>query len=105
MDKVKKDALRIILQECFWGDYQISMEQAIDKLQKADPDFEKLITTHIIANSSFPSVYLRAIFSLDKLHSLLENINTSGRTKQRLELAQAVLFKKQLKAEPSWIRM
>lgn len=104
MNTDKKKALSAVLEECFWGDYKISIDQAFDKLQQADSHFEILLASRIITNSSFPSAYLRALFSPDKLRFLLENITASGRTKQRIELARAVIFHQQLEAEPSWIR-
>ena len=93
-----------VLQECFCGDYIIPIELARQKLIQEDPDFERLLASHIVANSSFPSGHLRAVFGLEKLHRLLEDITTTGRAERRRTLARALLFNQVWECEPKWIR-
>lgn len=99
------DAVRAILDECFWGDYRLSEEEVSRRLAEADVEFERFIASRILADSPFPGGRLKALFPEQRLRSLLGELEVSGRVKKRLMLVRASLFGERLPWEPSWIRI
>ena len=92
--KMNNDRLRTaerVVQECFWGDYRMSAQEILDRLDKGDTDFERFLFSKIIDNSSYPSRHLRTLFAPETLHALLERyLKQAGHTK-RVRLVAANL--------------
>ncbi len=100
----KEKALELVLRECFWGDYVLSLEDVQRKLQEEDQDFEIFLVSRILEHSSFPSAMLRALFPKERLRSILDRVSVSGRSAKRKALVRALLLGEPLEGEEQWIR-
>jgi hypothetical protein len=61
-----------VLQECFWGDYQLDAEGVLEKLKNRDLEFERFLFSKIVENSTYPSKRLRSLFDPRRLTELAE---------------------------------
>jgi hypothetical protein len=104
MDYPDPEALATVIEECFWGDYDFSPEEALERLRKGDEGFERFLAGRIVADSPFPSNRLRRLFPPERLPAILDSIAATGRAKRRLSLARAVILNEPWELEPSWIR-
>jgi hypothetical protein len=72
-----------VQKECFWGDYLITPEQILDRLDKKDARFQKFLFSKIMENSSYPSRHLRNLFPTELLQSLIEKYLERSGAKMR----------------------
>lgn len=105
MDDKKLAVIKIVLKECFWNDYKLNPETVYNKLASGDPVFENFLVSRIIRDSRFPSARLLALFSHDKLVTLLDSARVGQRAERRRTLVKAVIFNKKWEEEPSWVRI
>ena len=75
------ESINAVLKECFWGDYDITVQKILDRLDKNDPGFRKFLFSKIIENSNYPSRHIRNLFSPATIKSLLAEY--IGKTKER----------------------
>lgn len=80
-----------VLRECFWGDYQMSAEELLKRLEASEPGFDRLVFSKIIENSAHPSKHLRALFRPEKCQALLDRYLQTGSRRKRLRLVAANL--------------
>jgi hypothetical protein len=80
---------RTVLRECFWGDYQMSAEELLRRLDKDEPGFDRLVFSKIVENSAYPSRHIRALFHPDKWRTLMDRYMKTGRNAKRLRLVAA----------------
>jgi hypothetical protein len=99
------ETLQTVLDECFWGDYAITLEEAQKRLSGEDLEFERFLFQRIIAESPFPSNRLRVLFTEEKLRTLFATVPLRGRAAQRGSLARAVIMNETWEKEPEWIRV
>jgi hypothetical protein len=45
MKEPRLESARIVLQECFWGDYKLSAEELLSRLDRRDPGFDRTISS------------------------------------------------------------
>lgn len=87
----RKENIKAILEECFWGEYTITVEDIISRLDKKDPDFIKFLFSKIVENSKYPSRYIKNLFSPAIYNSLIEDYQKKARDKKRFRLIYANL--------------
>jgi hypothetical protein len=80
-----------VLQECFWGDYNLSAQDLLHRLDAGDPGFERFLFSKIMENSSHPSRHLRILFAPRIMNELLQRHLTQSGDKQRVRLVAANL--------------
>ncbi len=85
--------LKSVLDECFWGDYIISPDEAEKKLKSNDKDFLKFFINRIISESSFASARLKFLFSKKQLEELLPISSSSPRIQHKIKLVRSILLK------------
>lgn len=100
----RKKAIELVIKECFWGDYLLSVEDVERKLQEGDEAFEIFLVSRILAHSSFPSARLRELFPQERLRRILDRVAVSGRLARKKALVRAVLLGEPLEGEEEWIR-
>lgn len=100
----RKEAIELVLKECFWGDYILSVEDVERKLQEEDEAFEVFLASRILAHSTFPSARLLALFPEERLRTILDRVTVSGRSAGKMGLVRAVIFGEPLEGEEEWIR-
>ena len=90
----KSDSASIIVKECFWGDYSITPEKILKRLEEGDFRFKVFIFSKIVENSLYPSKHLRNLFDREELATLFERYPKSSdyRRNQRLRIIKANLF-------------
>jgi hypothetical protein len=96
---------RIVLQECFWGDYKLSAQEILDRLDNNEPGFDRFLFSKIIENSRYPSRHLRNLLPPDILRDLLNRYLEQAGGSKRLRLIMANLTGDYSKApEYQWRR-
>jgi len=80
-----------VLRECFWGDYQMSAEELLRRLDEDEPGFNRLVFSKIVENSAYPSRHIRALFQPEKWRTLLDRYMKSGPNAKRRRLVAANL--------------
>lgn len=90
-ERPKITSARAVLAECFWGDYQISAEELLNRLEKNDPGFERFLFSKIMENSAHPSRHIRALLEPDKWRTLIERYMKTARNSKKLRLVAANL--------------
>lgn len=88
--------VRRLLRECFWGDYLLSAEEILARLDRNESGFARFIFSKIIENGSFPSRDLPLLFTAETLQALLARYllmteKQRGRNNQRVRLVAANL--------------
>ena len=86
------DKLRMatqVIQECFWGDYQLSPEDILARLELGDPGFRQFLFSKIIENSRFPSRLLQGLFEKQVLAAMLDRYLVMSGDKERVRLTAA----------------
>jgi len=68
----KKSSAQKVINECFWGDYHLSVQELLSSLESGDQYFQRFIFSKIIENSRHPSLHLRILFTTEQLQSLLK---------------------------------
>lgn len=73
---------QIVIQECFWGDYHLSAQDILDRLDGNESGFDRFLISKIIENSRYPSRHLRNLFPPNILQNLLDRyIDKPGENK------------------------
>lgn len=80
-----------IREECFWGDYLITPEQILERLDKNDAGFQRFLFSKIMENSRYPSRHLRNLFPPELLQSLIEKYLERSGGKKRVRIIAANL--------------
>lgn len=80
-----------VLHECFWGDYDLSARELLQRLDADDPGFARFLFSKIVENSSHPSRHLRTLFAPRMRDELLQRCLAQSRDKQRVRLVAANL--------------
>jgi len=63
MNDPRSTSARVVARECFWGDYQITAKELLDRLEADEPGFNRFLFSKIMENSSYPSRHIRALRS------------------------------------------
>ncbi len=87
----REQNIKTVLKECFWGEYAITVEDTISRLDKKDTDFIKFLFSKIIENSRYPSHHIRNLFSPAIYNSLLKEYQKKAGDKKRFRLIYANL--------------
>jgi len=82
---------KAVLQECFWGEYHLSAQEILDRLDRNEPAFDRFLFSKIIENSPYPSRHLRNLFPPGILQNLLDRYLEQAGEKRRLQLIAANL--------------
>lgn len=94
-----------IINECFWGDYSLTTEELLLRLEQHEPGFERFLFSKIIENSRQPSRYLPVLFTPEVLQSLLDHYLRIAGNKKRVRLVAANLTSQyDLVPELQWSR-
>lgn len=80
-----------IIEECFWGDYILSAEELLARLEKDEPGFDTFVFSKIIENSRRPSLYLPVLFPPKVLDRLLNRYLRMAKPNKRVRLVAANL--------------
>lgn len=92
-----------VLQECFWGDYKLSANELLERLDRQKTPFQRFLFSKIINNSRHPSRFLRALFPEDTLKLFLEQeLQRNGWNKRVRLVAANILQKYDLVPEYQW---
>ena len=91
MSDPRLSSARIVLKECFWGDYKLSAQEILDRLERNEPEFDRFLFSKIIENSRYPSRHLRNLFSPGILRNLLNRYLEQTGENKRLRLIAANL--------------
>ncbi len=99
------ESARVVLKECFWGDYQLSAQEILDRLDENETGFERFVFSKIIENCSYPSRHLRRLFPTDILQDLLKRyLKQAGEKKSLWLIAANVTGDHSLAPEYQWKR-
>ena len=85
------ESINTVLKECFWGEYDLTAQEVLDRLDKGDPGFRKFLFSKIIENSNYPSRHIRNLFPPEVLKSLLNEYLKHAGKKRRIRLISANL--------------
>lgn len=69
-DKVIEEIIR----DCFWGDYNYTVEDIKKELVSDNEKFKLFLFSKILANSKYPSKFIRELFSIDEVRQFLSKI-------------------------------
>ena len=99
MDKT----LELVLKECFWGDYNISIIEAEKLLAKNDKEFANFLIMRIIKDSPFPSSRLISLFDKESIKEFIDNlIVNSPYIIKRVKLIRSLLFREPFEGYMPW---
>ena len=84
-------SVKVVLQECFWGEYNLSAQEILDRLDRNEPGFGRFLFSKIIENSRHPSRHIRNLFPPPVLENLLSRYLEQAGEKKRLRLIAANL--------------
>ncbi|HDZ89819.1 MAG: hypothetical protein JRJ09_19020 [Deltaproteobacteria bacterium] len=91
MNDPRSTSARVVARECFWGDYQITAKELLDRLEADEPGFNRFLFSKIMENSSYPSRHIRALFHPGTWRSLLDRYLKNARNTRRVRLVAANL--------------
>ena len=80
-----------MISECFWGDYSLTADELLLRLEQHDPGFDQFLFSKIIENSRQPSRYLPILFAPEVLQSLLGLYLHKAGNRKRVRLVAANL--------------
>ena len=80
---------QVVMQECFWGEYHLSAQDILDRLDRKEPGFDRFLISKIIENSRHPSRHLRNLFPRSILQNLLNRYLDQAVDNKRLRLIAA----------------
>lgn len=80
---------QVVMQECFWGEYHLSAQDILDRLNRKEPGFDRFLISKIIENSRHPSRHLRNLFPHSILQNLLDRYLDQAGENKRLRLIVA----------------
>jgi hypothetical protein len=69
----RKEAARRVLDECFWGDYNFEVSQLLARIDQRSDYFDSFLIMRIVDNARYASPLLRALFSTDRVLSVLRD--------------------------------
>lgn len=87
----KRAIAKKIISECFWGDYSLTADELLFRLEQHDPGFDRFLFSKIIENSRHPSRYLPMLFSPEVLQSLLDRYLRMAGNRKRIRIIAANL--------------
>lgn len=90
-DNPRLSCARRVLEECFWGDYQLSPEEVLSRLDGCEPGFDRFLFSKILENSRKPSWYLPILFRPEELQALLNRYLGRAGERKRVRLIAANL--------------
>ncbi len=64
-------AARQALEQCFWGDYALSAEEIVRRLDEDEEAFKRFFFGRIADDARYPSRLLRRLFSPEEIESIL----------------------------------
>jgi hypothetical protein len=103
MSNYREENIKAIIEECFWGEYSVSVENIIDRLDKKDPAFIKFLFSKIVENSRYPSHHIKKLFPPALYVSLIADYLQKTGGKKRVRLISANLTGEHEKAsEYKW---
>ena len=82
-------AARKIIAECFWGDYNLTPEELLSRLDSGEPGFDGFLFSKIMENSGYPSGYIGALFPPEQARELLDRYLKRSKKSRRIRLAAA----------------
>jgi hypothetical protein len=82
---------RLVMAECFWGDYLLSAEDILARLDRGEPGFDRFLFSKIIENSRQPSRHLPVLFPPETLQGMLARYLQMSGGKKRVRLVAANL--------------
>jgi hypothetical protein len=86
--------LELVLKECFWEDYKISIEEAEKLLNTKNKEFIDYLIIRIINYSPFPSSRLNILIDPDYLKEFLDKqTNMPPFLSKRIRLVKSVLYR------------
>ena len=91
MTDTRMTSVKVVLQECFWGEYNLSAQDILNHLDGNEPGFNRFLFSKIIENSPYPSRYLRNLFPPEILQNLLDRYLEQTGENKRLRLIAANL--------------
>jgi hypothetical protein len=95
--------LESVLKECFWEDYNISLDEAEELLEKKNKEFTDFLIMRIIQNSPSPSSRLKSLFSPDYIKDFIYNIKIeSPYLLKRIKLIRSVLYRDPIEGYLPW---
>ena len=99
------ESAKAVIQECFWGEYNLSAQDILNRLDQNEAGFNRFLFSKIIENSRYPSRHIRNLFPPSVLKDLLERYLEQAGEKKRLRLIAANLTGNHNKApEYQWRR-
>ncbi len=84
-------SVKVVLQECFWGEYNLSAQDILNRLDRNEPGFDRFLFSKIIENNRHPSRHIRNLFPPTLLEDLLERYLEQAGEEKRLRLIAANL--------------
>ncbi|MBL7225025.1 MAG: hypothetical protein ISS59_02725 [Desulfobacteraceae bacterium] len=103
MEDPRMTSARLVVRECFWGDYQITAKELVDRLEADEPGFDRFLFSKIMENSPYPSRHISALFHPDMWRALLDRYLKNARNTKRVRLVAANLTGKyDLATEYQW---
>jgi hypothetical protein len=81
----------MVVRECFWGDYNLTPEELLVRLEHHDPGFNRFLFSKIIENSRQPSRILPLLFAPEVLYPLLSHYLKMAGNRKRVRLVAANL--------------
>ncbi|MGA1865416.1 MAG: hypothetical protein ACMUHX_10165 [bacterium] len=91
MTDSRMESALTVLNECFWGDYNLTAGDILDRLDENDPGFDSFLFSKIIENSSYPSRHIRNLFPQAMHKTLLDKYLKQTGERKRLRLISANL--------------
>ncbi len=67
----REEAAKRVLDECFWGDYRFDVGQLLGRIDEGSDYFDGFLIMRIVDNARHPSPLLRALYSTDRVLSVL----------------------------------
>lgn len=92
MTDPRMKSIRAVLKECFWGDYNLTAQEILDRLEKNVPGFNRFLFSKIIENGRYPSRHIKNIFPPAAFKTLLKAYRQHAGEKKRLRLIAANLI-------------
>jgi len=67
----REDAAQQVLDECFWGDYRFDVPTLLSRVDEGSDYFDRFLVDRIVKNAVRPSHLLIALYSPDRVLSLI----------------------------------
>ncbi len=73
----REEAANRVVTECLWGEYRLNVSEILERVARNDPQFNRFVCGKIVANGSYPSGTLRALFGESGAVALLREMPAS----------------------------